>query len=649
MVIACAVTLTWLALGNSPTKARLDRINGLIASGKIGKVEPVLQKRLDQQFRWLAHYAGVREKVAVNEIIRPHQLTLIMTEPEYASITHCGSGNAIYDPSLQTIFVDHMLVWPTEVMAIGTESVNTMFTVNKVGYVVSYTNFLLAHELGHWQKHNRSSAFFHYGWNDGDGPAGYEVEADRSAIRTILAAYISADVPDSLKDLNAFPVLGLNEADFNPEERVAVDIAVAVLQLSDDLLFASSPYSPFHSDRNHPDMLARVQDALNQVLPSSLAVTLSAQTQLLQAQLDRYASLKQWRYRELFFPGPLTAADVRNDALWLGRTDIPKMDRESASKHLDEQIYRIPLKQLDIAQASGTPLDLQMPVAVGSSKVGEAYGYAENHGYWVEEKFKDGDASIGLSPQAPSLDPQREKDWGSSKWGGLQYIGMVWLWPARGATPAGRLTEREIAMGLKSLLPAGKTSLGVLQWAGDKLALPVAVIGSDQAMEMRVFELSFANSSWQYMEQREFRLTLPSGIPEVSASIFWRERWWTPVRFGVGSPGEHFELWQTANHRQQRFGTQPLLFGLGTKAQMANGLDHLKPSNPRLLPIHGPRALFGYDHDSLYLIDGARGKMHLIFHPTRWGLRVLDLGDGRVMFWMLHGRKAYLVDTTPGE
>ena len=173
MVIACAVIVAWLAFGKNPTEARLDRINGLIASGKIGKVEPALQERLEQQFRWLAHHAGVRDKVAVNGTIRPHQLTLIVTEPEYASLTHCGPGNAIYDPSLQTIFVDHALVWPTEIMAIGTESVNTMFTVNKVGYIVSYTNFLLAHELGHWQKHDRSSAFFHYGWNEGDGPAGF--------------------------------------------------------------------------------------------------------------------------------------------------------------------------------------------------------------------------------------------------------------------------------------------------------------------------------------------------------------------------------------------------------------------------------------------------------------------------------------------
>lgn len=645
LLLLCGAILVWLACSESPTSRRISRINALVANGRLGKVEPALQKRLEEQFRWLARHAGVQEDVAVNQPIRAHQVTLIVTEPEYASLTNCGPGNAIYDPALQTIFVDHALVWPTESLAIGTPSVNTMFTIDTVGYVASYTSFILAHELGHWQKHDRSSAFFHYGWNQGDAPAGEELEADRAAIRTVLAGNTAADVPSTLKGLSALPVLGLSGAEFPPDQRAAVDLAVGVLQMSDDLLFASGPYSPYHSDRSHPDLLARMQSALQQLSFGKKRASFGVQTRLLQAQLERYAALKGWRYRELFFPGPLTAVDVRANALWLGRTDIPKMDRESASKQLDEQLYRIPLQALIVAQANAPPFDLPRPVLVGRSKVGEAYNYAENEGDWVTEKFERGDPTIGLPPPSFSTDPQRETEWGPSQWGGLQKIGMAWIWPARGKVPAGRLTERVIAERLRVFVPPGAQTLGKMQWAGDSLAIPVSVIGPDGRAMLRIFALRFATGTWQLREQPEFGLTLPTGVPEAAAATFWREGWWIPVRLGVGRTGERFELWNTGQRRQQRYAARPLLIGLATQTQIEHGIANLQPSDPRLLPITATKALFGFDHDSLYLVDAAKGEMRVIFHPARWGLRVLDLGGGRVLFWMLHARKAYLIDT----
>ena len=80
---------------------------------------------------------------------------------------------------------------PTEVNIIGSPSVNSMFTINDYGYIVSYTNFILSHELEHWQKHRRAAAFFCYGWGEGTASLSEEVEADRSpspAVRVFLTA-----------------------------------------------------------------------------------------------------------------------------------------------------------------------------------------------------------------------------------------------------------------------------------------------------------------------------------------------------------------------------------------------------------------------------------------------------------------------------
>ena len=180
-------------------------------------------------------------------------------------------------------------------------------------------------------------------------------------------------------------------------------------------LFSSSPFSPYYADRNHPDFLSRVHQAIASIEVAPAATLLAAETGLVRAELRRYAALGGWPHRELFFPGPLTVADVRSDALWLGRTDIPTQETEE----LDEQIYRIPLSTLSTRENADRALELPRPLKVGRSKVGAAYNYAENFGSWVSAEFDDGDPAIGLPPASTSEDPQHEeKDWGRSREGG---------------------------------------------------------------------------------------------------------------------------------------------------------------------------------------------------------------------------------------
>src|ERR1700732_2448051 len=335
---ALAAALTWTALSSSPAELRARRLNALLADGEVGRLDPKLQHRLQAQFVWLARHAGVRDPVVVNGPIRPHQLTLVVTTPRFQAITHCGAGNAIYDATLSSIFVDESLVWPTEVNVIGTPSVNSMFTVDRLGYVVSYTNFILAHELGHWQKHGRAAAFFYYGWNDGAANLAEEQEADRSAVRTILAARAAGDEPADLEQLNALAAIGLETVPLTERESAAGDLLGGVLLMSGDLLFSSSPFSPYYADRTHPDLLSRVHQAVRLIEAAPHGASLRAETDLMREELRRFGALGDWPHRELFFPGPLTVAGVRSGSLWLGRTDIPSPQTDA----LDEQIYRLP-------------------------------------------------------------------------------------------------------------------------------------------------------------------------------------------------------------------------------------------------------------------------------------------------------------------
>jgi hypothetical protein len=591
------------------------------------------------QFTWLTRHAGVRLPVGINEPIDRDRLTLIVTTPQFERITHCGTGNALYDPNLNTIFVDHSLLWPTEVNIIGTPSANSMFTIDAYGYVVSYTNFILAHELAHWQKHQRASAFFYYGWGDGTASLAEELEADRSAVATIFAARAAGDEPPDLRKLDALSVIGLREAQLTTRESAAGDILGGMILMTNDLLFSSSPFSPYYSNRSHPDMLKRVDDAIRAVEVTPPGAVLKAETVLVQAELDRLAALGDWGHREMFLPGPLTTADVRAGSLWLGRTDIPSIE----TVKLEEQINRIPLSAFsqDLAH-SGDPLS-PLLVKTGYSKVGKEYDYAEGFGSWVTGEFEHGDEAIGLPPEDLPQDPQPEKDWGRSRWGGLESLGIAWRWPSRGKTPAGRVTERYLLARLQRLLPRKTLSMGPLQWQGEAVVVPVVAGGPTGARELRLFQLS-ASEPFQLTERTEFHLNSPGNI-DVSSAKIWGGNLWVPVRLGEGHPSYHVELWRILPGQPQLFDTAIFLVGRAGPDLQTETLSRLLPENPKLVPISGGRAVFGYDHDSLYLVDERLGHLKLLFHPASAGLRLTDLGSGRIMFWNLHARKAYIIYT----
>src|SRR5271165_2394647 len=387
--------MVWLAVSTNPSKHRERLLNELIAKGELGKTNPTLQKRLQMQFTWLTRHTGVRLPVGINEHISQDRLSLIVTTPQYERYTHCGTGNALYDPSLNIIFVDQSLVWPTEVNIIGTPSVNSMFTIDNYGYVVSYTNFILAHELGHWQKHHKAAAFFYYGWDDGAASLGEEQGADRAAVGTIFAGRAAGDEPPGLSKLDALSVIGLGAAQLTTRESAAGDILGGMVLMTNDLLFSSSPFSPYYSNGSHPDMLKRADDAIRDVEVTPLGAVLKAETGLVHAELGRFAALGNWDHREIFFPGPLTTAEVRAGSLWLGRTDIPSI----GTVKLEEQIDRIPLSALSQeVEHSGDPIS-PMLVKTGYSNVGEEYGYAEDFGSWIKREFEQGDQTIGLPPE----------------------------------------------------------------------------------------------------------------------------------------------------------------------------------------------------------------------------------------------------------
>ena len=632
--------LLWLAFAQNPTESRKRRLNELILSGQLGRVDAELQRRLDVQFRWLARHAGAQSMIVVNEPIGDNQLSLVVTTPAYRAITGCDSGNAIFDPTLNTIFIDRSLVWPTEVNIIGTPSVSTMFGVADLGYVASYTSFILAHELGHWQAHDRSAAFFYYGWNDGVANLDQEKAADRSAVRTLVAAGRANDEPAEIKTANALGQFGMSKATLSADERVAADLLGGILGMSYDLLFSSSAFSPYYSDKSHPNFLDRVNEAMSEV-EHGLTGDRASVTELVSAELQRFRALSAWPHRELFFPGPLTVADVRANALWLGRTDIPEVGPD-VPPTLDEQVYRIGLAELKIREQAGSELILPSPIKIGRSKVGEEFGYAENVGTWVQREFDDGDPSIGLSSAPVSSEPVREGLGGIVRWIGsdaYEDFGWSWTLPSGGRAS---VTEHDLKVALGLPLADGVPTLGTLQRQRGAIAVPF-VVNAENGWTFRVNLIDRLNALL-LTETKVDSWTPSLGEIEIAAARYWHGGWWVPVRVNAGRAGDRVDLFLIRGGTTRLFASAPLLVGEAGSLD-SRDLFRLQPANPLILPVSGDRAIFGYENDSFYLIDDAKSSLNVLFHPAKKGLRIVDLGDGRVLFWTLHARKAYLIDT----
>lgn len=637
----------WLASSSNPTEVRINRLNELIARGQLGIVDPKLKARLDAQFKWLAWHAGARSAIVVNGKIRPHQLTLIVTRPEFVTLTHCGLGNAVFDPALNTIFVDFTLVWPFEVNVIGGPGVNSMYGVADLGYVASYTNFILAHELGHWQAHNKAAAFFYYGWNEGAANLEEEKAADRSAVRTLIAAGNANDEPPALRTANALRAIGLDKITLSPVDRAAADMLGGILLMSYDLLFTSSPFSPYYSDESHPNLLSRVRRAAHDVERTGGRSSLVAETALVRLETERFSALGGWPHRELYLPGPLSVADVRDGALWLGRTDIPDPAEAGPDKEvrLDEHIYRIPLAALSARLDNGTALAVPAPIKVGRSKVGAQYNYAEGFGQWVENEFEGGDPTIQLSPAPPSREPTQAGLGGViRRVGDVAYEDMGWKWTAQHGFNEGSVAERTLLLALGLPLVDGTPALGRLQWQDGSIAIPTVFRDKSGTWTFRVFLLK-SLKPLTLVEQTDFRWTPRSGTIEIGAARFWHGGWWVPTRLDNGHQGDRVELFFLGPGVATSFATKPFLIGQMGAGPPSADLYRLTPENPRFVPITGDRAIFGYDHDSLYLIDAAKRSSGVIFHPAKSGLRIVSFGDGQVMFWMSHARKVYLVDT----
>lgn len=338
-------------------------INEAFSQGHLGTLPPRFQDRLEQQVAWLLRAANITDHVAVNDGVSATRLDVVVTTPNYQSITGCGRGNAIYDPALDAIFIDYALIVPEDLYLLGEESVLSMISVENTDVHFAYQNFILAHELGHRSDLHSDyipTAFFHYSAAaDGMATKEQEAAADRFAVKILLNGILRIGPPPFQEQFDFLDAINLDVKSVTPEDHAASEIVGAVFLLSTALLFSASPYSPFHFDENHPSFVDRSLAALGQVADLDVTERTAAHFAFFSETIRSLQRLPLHTFRELYFHTPVFRIDILENRLRFGIHHLPYHDMA--------EIYFVATNELLDIRSDGYLLSGRKPAAVYSN------------------------------------------------------------------------------------------------------------------------------------------------------------------------------------------------------------------------------------------------------------------------------------------
>lgn len=666
--------LGWLGLSKTPTERRRIRMNRLISAGQLGVLFEDQQNRLRDQIDWLARAAGLVERVGVNEPIRTDRLDVVISQPQFEMLTKCSFGNAVYDPFLKTIFIDQSLLIPDSLHMLGESSAISMFTLDDLPFIKSYMSFIIAHEIAHHQLRDekgskRPRAFFSASKNNADQKVDWrdEEQADEYAINLLISAYQNDSMPDWYDRSAAREAAGLPFADIGPSAAASAEVIAAVSLMTDVLLFAEGPYSPFFFDGEHPSFVDRALTAFNRVSQTESSGPPSQQLPALVEGAARKNRMIRWRAAEILLPYPVLHVAREGSNLVIG---CHRPDPSDPHFRLDT-LYRKPIDFTEL-RSYGAPILIDDRHHAWTHRVDDEN---ELPGMELERSFSRIAQSMEVSTELDKLRrqmdtlhifPAEENAWRDGK-----YAGIGWFAPSD-AYGGLYIAQDDLAVAVGRYTGVKGISLGAPVYAGGIVHVPASVPMGGQMDKFKLFALEMCASTrpprYQFLKpmpdenaysfepfpefeiERVIDATPPGWRPltggiEGHSAIYAHDRWWALFR-------PNAETWGLIEALEggplQTVDGALFLSAFVRPGAQAGFAGDLSPSSPTLSAVSTRKILASHQNDSFYLFDLETRTMQLIFHPAAGGVAATDLGDGLVLFWISNGRKAYVVDAKRG-
>jgi hypothetical protein len=219
-----------------------------------------------------------------------------------------------------------------------------------------------------------------------------------------------------------------------------------------------------------------------------------------------------------------------------------------------------------------------------------------------------------------------------------RYTGTRWTWEDEAGVS--RVIDE---VDLKALIAAkghADVSIGTLQRSERDILVPFVT----QSGTFRVAHLAQSEPENLTLDPT-FVVPLGNRPVDAAAAVYSQNTWWIPG-LSIDMPG-HEEikvLCLRPGGELLEFARMPALTSLLPPDAPKNMRGRYTPREPRSLLLSNGLLLMGYIGDSLFVINPRAATCKVIFHPIEGGLRISDLGAGRILLWRENGRKCYVID-----
>ena len=315
-----AVLVAFLVVEPNGQNERRRELDVALQEGTIGGLSAEETFRLSETLRAFAKAVGIREELTLNSPYRSGILQVYTTTPAARKITHCGRGNAVYDAELDAIFVDLSVVKPLDS---ETRSVDDEKKKPNNQLISTYLHYVVLHEMGHRQLHRSSGGFFD---STGGLQRTREDEADDFAIANLFKIYkrflLKSQAVESGLYGGSSGMAWLNAEELMDEDfsqnRVTLDIVMALFAMTKELQLSNYPFSPFYSDEAHANLVERslrILQALDRV--ENLDRAISNRRNYLKAFLERLKVQPGAQLIQIEIPGWIDEIAFAKADLWI--------------------------------------------------------------------------------------------------------------------------------------------------------------------------------------------------------------------------------------------------------------------------------------------------------------------------------------------
>ena len=643
--------ILFLIFGSNRGKNRTQTIGDQIRSGNIGQLSAERRIYLAEVIKQVMLAANISPQVSINSGTELDGLHVYTVSSNVESLTGCGRGNAIYDASLDAIFIDENLVNPQDFLSLGEETDHSnSITVNDLISQKTYLIFILLHELGHRALHRNLQATFD---TTKSASRARELEADEYAV-TILERTLQQ--PNSLNSMLAAEKGPFRDA-FSlatPRERAWLTIAQMVDQMSLQLMFSSTPISSLYQDFSHPSMIDRAESFLSTAFAEhECGVTVTIYLTLATRSIERVRSLMHYQTLELVLPERIYDVAFTKDGLLVGPenpTHLYWLSSRDIYDHATGNPPRVLVPATLAITGSGYPAlgpadtrdysysyYLSTPYQ-GVFSIRPWQSWQANASFW-KTSFAPADGQYGSAASAHPTAPQPTQRMV------LQGDGTVTT-----LCDGHPCQKRLFADIVSKNDPDLKSGLDLNTVTEDTIYMTQSAANGEDYRRIYALDANSLSVKRRIDIQRQ---TCGGNSFETREPVSWSTLIAIPhgssdqvLCFFIAANHDRWEAWDITTEPASKIATGELLTS-GVDPELLEHASSLRGNfvgqAPELLWAGGSQILLNIDRDSVWLVDATGRGAQLLFHPGGFLTR-MAVGHGKLAIFWRSGYKCYLVN-----